>query len=150
MVEVDSDEAVVSTRTYNQAAGNATFGQGIPAIRLDTASSTTSLVLPLILSIPGRYRANLGLVQTSAGTYSAQVIVHAPSGDQLGAKTYTTNAAYKQINKVLNDMGIGNEILEGGWIEVRLTDGSPAYWMSYASVVDDQTNDPTYVGPTWK
>ncbi len=150
VVEVDSDEAVVSTRTYNQAAGSATFGQGIPGIRLDTASSTTKLMLPLILSAPNQFHTNLGLVQTSAGTSSAQVIVHAPSGAQLGVKTYTMNAAFKQVNDLLQDMGIGNQVLEGGWIEIRLTAGSPAYWMSYASVVDDQTSDPTYVGPTWR
>jgi hypothetical protein len=150
LVEVDSEEAVVSTRTYNQAGSAETFGQGIPAVRLDTASAGTALVLPLIQSVPGRYRVNLGLVQASAGTATAQVIVHGPDGSQVGVKTYTMNAAFRQINRLLNDMGVGGVTLEGGWIEVRLTGGSPAYWMAYASVVDEQTGDPTYIGPTWR
>ena len=44
-------------------------------------------------------------------------------------------------------MGIGNADVEGGWIRVTLTDGSPSYWTAYATVIDDLTGDPTYVLP---
>ena len=37
--------------------------------------------------------------------------------------------------------------MEGAWIEVQLMSPAPAFWTCYASVVDDRTNDPTYVLP---
>ncbi|MCD4749282.1 MAG: hypothetical protein K8R59_07900 [Thermoanaerobaculales bacterium] len=149
-VSLDSDETVVSTRTYNLAEGDVTFGQGIPGIRLDQTTSATSLVLPLVHSVPGRFRTNLGLVQTSATNFRVQVTVHDPAGLEIATKAYRTTSAYTQVNNLLNDLGVGAVELEGGWIEVTLTVGSPAFWTTYASVVDEDSNDPTYVLPVGK
>ena len=44
-------------------------------------------------------------------------------------------------------MGIGRAEVEGGWIRVRLVSGSPSFWTTYATVIDDTTDDPTYVFP---
>ena len=44
-------------------------------------------------------------------------------------------------------MGIGNTEVQGGWIRVRLVSGSPSFWTTYATVIDDTTGDPTYVLP---
>ena len=43
-------------------------------------------------------------------------------------------------------MGLGNQVMYGGWLRVTRTAGA-GYWTCYASVVDDRTNDPTYVAP---
>lgn len=146
-VSVDSNEAVVSTRTYNLGDGGATFGQGIPGIPLDTAQSSSSVILPLVHSSPNVFHTNLGIVQTSAGSLLVQVTIHAPSGAVLATKAYAQTTAFNQINDLFANMGIGGQSVEGGWIEVELIGGSPAFWTTYASVVDDQTGDPTYVGP---
>ncbi len=141
---VDSDEAVVSTRTYN-LAGSATFGQGIPGIPLDSAQASSSVVIPLIHSVPNIFHTNVGIVQTSAGSLLVRVTIHASSGAIVSTKTYSQTAAFNQINDIFANMGIGGQSVEGGWIEVELIGGSPAFWTAYASVVDDQTGDPTYV-----
>ncbi|MEN8165697.1 MAG: hypothetical protein ABFS37_16330, partial [Acidobacteriota bacterium] len=79
-VSVSSDEAVVSTRTYNLEDGGATFGQGIPGIPLDTTQSASSVILPLVHSIPDVFHTNLGIVQTSVGSLLVRVSIHDPSG----------------------------------------------------------------------
>ncbi|MCK5378018.1 MAG: hypothetical protein KAJ78_01390 [Acidobacteria bacterium] len=144
-VIVDSNQAVVSTRTYNLGDDGSTFGQGIPGIPLDSAQTSSSVVIPLIHSVPDRFRTNLGIVQTSKGSLLVRVTVHDPSGAVVAAKGYGQNSAFTQINNLFADMGIGGQSVEGGWIEVQLLGGSPAFWTTYASVVDDQTGDPTYV-----
>lgn len=146
-VTVDGEGMPVTTRTYNLAADGGTFGQGIPGILLNTAEPAQILILPMLLSDPARYRTNLGLVQTSAGTMAARVQLHAPDGTVLATKGYGTAAAFTQINNLLDDMGIGNTVVDGGWISVELIGGSPAYWTAYASIVDGSTDDPTYILP---
>jgi len=137
----------VTTRTYNLAADGGTFGQGIPGILLNEAAPATKLILPMLLSDPGRFRTNLGLVQTSAGSFAARVQLHAPDGTILATKGYGVVGAFTQINNLLNDMGIGSTVVDGGWISVELLGGSPAYWTTYASIVDGSTDDPTYIMP---
>jgi hypothetical protein len=146
-VAVDGEGMPVTTRTYNLAADGGTFGQGIPGILLNTAVSSHKLILPMLLSDPARFRTNLGLVQTSAGAMAIRVQLHAPDGTVLATKGYGTAAAFTQINNLLNDMGIGNTVVDGGWISVELIGGSPAYWTAYASIVDGSTDDPTYILP---
>ena len=146
-VMVDGEGMPVTTRTYNLAADGGTFGQGIPGVLLDSAVSAPKLILPMLLSDPDRFRTNLGVVQTSAGSIAFRVRLHAPDGTILATKGYGTAAAFTQINNLLNDMGIGTTVVEGGWISVQLIGGSPAYWTAYASIVDGSTDDPTYVLP---
>jgi hypothetical protein len=137
----------VTTRTYNLAAGGGTFGQGIPGILLDEAVAADELVLPMVHSVPDRFRTNLGLVQTSAASMAVRVQVHDPDGTILATKGYASSSAYLQVNDLFKDMGLETLSVEGAWLSVRLIGGTPAYWTAYASVVDDSTDDPTYVLP---
>ena len=146
-VTVDGEGMPVTTRTYNLAADGGTFGQGIPGILLNTAEPAQKLILPMLLSDPDRFRTNLGLVQTSAGSMAARVQLHAPDGTVLATKGYGTASAFTQINDLLDNMGIGNTVVDGGWISVELIGGSPAYWTAYASIIDASTDDPTYILP---
>ena len=144
---VNGPGSAVSSRTYTPTQGGGTVGQGIPGILLDSASSSSELILPLINSGPSTFRTNVGFAQTSAGSITAEVSVFAPDGELLGQKRYRIETAWRQVNDIFDSMGIGNLTVEGGWIRVRLVKGSPAYWTTYASVIDDQTNDPTYIMP---
>jgi hypothetical protein len=144
---VDGPGAVVSSRTYNLDPQGASFGQGIPGVLASGQTAPSSLLLPLVHSAPGRFRTNLGLVQTSSGSYQVEVTVWSPGGSPLAVTSYTRNAAYDQVNDVFDDMGLGSLSIEGAWMSVRLVSGSPAYWTCYASVVDDQTGDPTFIAP---
>jgi hypothetical protein len=144
---VDGPGALVSSRTYNLDPQGASFGQGIPGVLVNGQTAPSSLLLPLVHSAPGRFRTNLGLVQTSAGSLTVRVSIHAPGGALLAARNFTGSAGFRQINDLFEELGLGSLSVEGAWIEVQLMSPAPAFWTCYASVVDDRTNDPTYVLP---
>ena len=144
-VTVDESGTAVSCRTFTPAAQGGTFGQGQPGILLSSVSTATELILPLIHSSPGVFRTNVGFAQTSTGTYQVEAQIYSAAGTLLAQKTYSQGAAWRQINDIFSDMGIVSTEVEGGWIRVRLVSGSPAFWTTYATVIDDTTNDPTYV-----
>jgi hypothetical protein len=144
---VDGPGAVVSSRTYNRDPQGATFGQGIPGVLVDGQSAPTRLILPLVHSSPGRFRTNVGLVQTSSGTFTARVSAYSPGGSLIATRNFAVAAGYRQINDVFRELGVPDAVVEGGRIEVELLGPAPAFWTCYASVVDDRTNDPTYILP---
>lgn len=146
-VTLDAAGPVVTSRVYNLAADGSTFGQGIPAIALDGATAPAELVLPMIHSAPGQFRTNLGLVQTSAGSFQVEVSVYSSAGALLATKSFTRSSAFDQINNLFDNLGIGTAAIHGAWVRVRLVSGSPQFWTCYASVVDERTGDPTYVAP---
>jgi hypothetical protein len=143
----DGQGMAVTSRTYNLAAGGASFGQGIPAVELpEMAMATTELVLPLVHSRPGRFHTNLGLIQTGSAM-TVEVSAYSSGGSLLAVKSYPRSSAWDQITDVFADMGLAGTIVDGGWLRVRLVAGSPGFWTCYASVIDDLTGDPTYVAP---
>jgi len=147
-VTLDAAGPVVSTRTYNLLAGGVTYGQGIPAIPITTHSPSV-IVIPLVhnwpASNPSRFYTHLGLVQASSGTFQVEVTIHHKDGPLLATKTYSSSAAFRQINDIFVKMGIGEDWARGSWIKVRLISGSPSFWTAYASVVHYASGDPTYV-----
>ncbi len=146
-VKVDGSGTAVFVRTYNLVPDGTTFGQGQPGIPLGNTASTTELVLPMVHSAPGVFRTNVGFAQTSAGTIQVKVEIYSAAGALLAEKTYSQSTAWRQINDIFANMGIGNQTVEGGWIRVTLVTGSPAFWTTYATVIDDNTDDPTYILP---
>ena len=146
-VTVDGPGTAVFVRTYNLVSDGTTFGQGQPGIPLGETASSTELVLPMVHSAPGVFRTNVGFAQTSAGTIQVRVQIYSAAGALLAEKTYSQATAWRQIDDIFANMGIGNQTVEGGWIRVTLVTGSPAFWTTYATVIDDNTDDPTYVLP---
>jgi len=122
-VTVDGPGTVAFARTYNLVDDGSTFGQGQPGILLQDGAVTSELVLPLIHSGPDIFRTNVGLVQTSGGTYTVKARIYSSDGEMLAQKNYTTTAAWRQINDIFNNMGIGDQTVEGGWIRITLTGG---------------------------
>jgi hypothetical protein len=147
VVTVTSDEATVMSRTYNLAPSGATFGQGIPPVALETATAPDEVMIPFMHSAPARFRTNVGLIQASSGSFQVRVTVYDSSGSPLGARTYTVSSGYFQANNIMSELGLSNQIVEGGWIRVELLSGAPAYWTAWGSVVDANTGDGTYVLP---
>jgi hypothetical protein len=146
-VTVDGTGTAVFCRTFTPAPGGGTYGQGQPGILLSSASSETELILPLIHSDPGVFRTNVGFAQTSEGVYRLRVEIYSEAGELLAQKSFSQATAWRQVNDIFRNMGIGGTEVEGGWIRVTLVEGSPSYWTTYATVVDDVTDDPSYILP---
>ncbi len=145
-VVLDQAGPVVTSRTYNLEPGGATFGQGIPAIPFEGITSPDTVVLPMVHTEPGRFHTNVGFVHAAAGNLQVRVQVFNAAGAMIGTKNYSQSAAWRQVNDLFDDMGLGDQVMYGGWLRVTRTAGS-GFWTCYASVVDDLTNDPTYVAP---
>ncbi len=146
-ITVAGTGTAVSVRTYTPAQGGGTYGQGQPGILLSSVSSGRELILPLIHSSPDVFRTNVGFAQTSAGTFQVKAQIYDADGTLLAQKEYSQAAAWRQVNDIFKNMGIGSVDVEGGWIRVTLVSGSPSYWTTYATVIDGTTDDPTYVLP---
>ncbi len=146
-VVLDAPGPVVTSRTYNLEPNGATYGQGIPALAMDLATAPDELVLPMVHSVPGRFRTNLGLVQTSSGSFQVEVTAYSPGGSVLAVKTYTRSSGYDQVNDLFADLGLASLSVRGAWLRVRLVSGTPQTWTCYASVVDALTGDPTFIAP---
>ncbi len=144
---VTGDGTVAFSRTYNLSEGDATYGQGVPGIRLTDATLATEFILPMIHSSPGRFRTNVGFAQTSAGNFKVLVSIYSSESVLLAEHSYGINKAWWQVNDIFGKLGIGDLDVQGGWIRVVLERGSPAFWTTYATVIDDRTNDPTYILP---
>jgi hypothetical protein len=144
-ITADGDDTVAFSRTINLTEGGATFGQGMPGVLLNDASLTTELVLPMVHSSPGRYRTNVGFSQTSSGNFRVLVSIYSSESVLLAEKSYVINTAWRQVDDIFGKLGIGDLDVEGGLIRVVLLGGSPAFWTTYATVIDSRTNDPTYV-----
>ncbi len=144
----EGGDVLVTSRTLNRKAGGERYGQGIPAIGVMVSHCEDELVLPLANTGPGQYHTNLGLVQMDDETYTVEVTLYSPGGTVLATKQYTQNIAYRQITDIFGDMGLSSDFnVEGAWIRVKLVDGCPDKWTTYASIVDDTTGDPSYIEP---
>ncbi len=146
-VTVDGGGTAVSARTSTPAAGGGSYGQGQPGISLSSTASATELILPMVHSAPGVFRTNVGFAQTSSGSMQVRVEIYSATGTLLGQKNFSQSAAWRQVNDIFDNMGLGGQSVEGGWIRVTLISGSPSYWTTYATVIDASTDDPTYVLP---
>ena len=145
-VVLDAAGPVVTSRTYNLEPGGATFGQGIPAIPFEGITAPDTVVLPMVHTEPGVFHTNFGMVHAAGGNLHLQVQVYNAAGSLIGTKNHRHNSGWRQINDIFSDMGLGSQIIYGGWFRVTRISGT-GFWTCYASVVDDLTNDPTYVAP---
>ncbi len=146
-ITVDGSGTAAFVRTSTPAAGGGSYGQGQPGILLNSSTSVTELILPMVHSAPGVFRTNIGFAETSSGAMQVKVQIYSSTGTLLAQKNYSQSAAWRQVNDVFSDMGIGGQNVTGGWIRVTLISGSPSYWTTYATVIDASTDDPTYVLP---
>jgi uncharacterized repeat protein (TIGR01451 family) len=135
-----------SSRTFN-VTSNGTFGQYIPAIPF--ANFIGSAGAPILslqqIAQSDRHRTNLGIVEGSGNAASLLVKVFGNDGQKL--TEFPVNLAggeHTQLNAFLTAHGIGT--LADGRVEISVTGGDGKI-TAYASVLDNDTNDPLLVTP---
>ncbi|MDP9192467.1 MAG: hypothetical protein M3P06_12275 [Acidobacteriota bacterium] len=134
-----------SSRTFN-VTSNGTFGQHIPAIPFANFIGGGASVLSLQqIAQSDRHRTNLGIVEGSGNAASLLVKVFGNDGQKL--TEFPVNLAggeHTQLNAFLTAHGIGT--LADGRVEISVTGGDGKI-TAYASVLDNDTNDPLLVTP---
>jgi PKD repeat protein len=135
------------TRTYNQTEAG-TFGQFIPAIRLDSAGGGAAFgdgkYFMAGLRNDNRYRTNLGLVNPNAQTINANVRVYDDQGLQIGSFTRTLGSFQLDQFPITHATAAPN--IDGKRpfsVEIQVPAGQ--WLVAYASFVDGGSNDPVWI-----
>ena len=134
----------VSSRTY-AATPNGTYGQFIPAVPLSKflKAGGGSLVLTQV-SQSDAFRTNIGLVEGLGAAASGRLRVFSSSGQNLGEFPFTLLPfEFVQLNSFLASKGISTPDARAELV----VDSPGASVTTYASVVDQHTNDPLLVSP---
>ncbi|MFZ2494107.1 MAG: hypothetical protein WA208_21710, partial [Thermoanaerobaculia bacterium] len=137
-----------SSRTFS-IGSNGTFGQYIPAIPFAKFIGKVGGAEAGILSLQqiaqsDRYRTNLGFVEGSGQAASLMVSVFGKGSSKiLEFPVELKGGQHLQLNSVLAQKGI---TVDDGRIEVKVM-SSTGKVTAYASVLDNQTNDPLLVSP---
>jgi hypothetical protein len=138
----DAANLNVFSRTYH-TDGVATFGQGIPGARIGAAIGDGRTGLLMGLREDAAFRTNLGLLNPTGSNLTVAVTIIDLGGQTIAVLDIELEP-YEQIqyHKILTQ--VGEEELERAVAMVSSTSG-PVF--AYLSVIDNSTNDPTYVAP---
>lgn len=149
---------VVGSRTWTPSAENiGSYGQGIPAVAWpddDSLSDSTKVLTGLEAS--EAFRTNVGLVNLSQvilGVYRIDILD--TGGETLSSHWFELPPqSWIQHNGLLAFLGVEGADLTASIQLVNWMDISPhppttaepkPDWVAYGSIVDNRTNDPTYV-----
>ena len=144
-LRVESDRPVVTvSRTYNDTP-DGTYGQFVRALPLGHALGDEVVGHLLMLEENPRFRTNIGVTSLSDQEVSVEVEIFAADGASLGA-TVLTLPPRGAIQRFRMIRDFTKSAVEGARAAVRVVtpDGRV---MAYATVIDNQTGDPTYIEP---
>jgi hypothetical protein len=132
----------VSSRTYNHSAGG-TYSQYIPGVPLTEAIRGTAKVRLVHLTGPAPARTNIGFVNLGAKPLGLTADIHASDGRHLRSASVTVAPfSSQQIDRVLdNRTGIAS-----CYADVSASSAYDTY-LTYASVIDSASGDPSFVMP---
>jgi outer membrane protein assembly factor BamB len=138
--------AVVTSRTYNDAPAG-TFGQGIPAFSRGEALAAGDSGELVGVSESGSFRTNLGLLNLSLATVTAEATFRDAAGNVLGTKSFELAArSQTQLSRAFSAVTTGS--IAGGRISIRVVAGGDSplpTLLAYASVVDNRSGDPVFL-----
>jgi uncharacterized repeat protein (TIGR01451 family) len=140
---------VVSSRTYNASVTSATggtLGQFIPAVPfanfIGSSGAAKSILALQQIAQTADYRTNLGIVEATGKSASVVVDVFDGAGSKvLSLPVNVPGGQQVQLNSFLAQKNIS---LSNGHVEVQVTSGEGRV-TTYASVIDNRTNDPLLV-----
>ncbi|MEA2413381.1 MAG: hypothetical protein QOI58_38 [Thermoanaerobaculia bacterium] len=133
---------VVTARTFNDTAAG-TLGQFLQAVTPADAVGTGERSLQLLqMEDSPRYRTNLGLAEVTGKPATAEITVILPDS-KVAPKVSIPLAAfeYRQF-PIISSLGLGN--VYNARISVKVIDGQGKV-TAYGSVIDQKTQDPTFV-----
>jgi hypothetical protein len=144
-LRVESDRPVVTvSRTYNDTP-DGTYGQFVRALPLSYAIGDEIAGHLLMLEESPRFRTNIGVTSLSDHEVSVEVEIVAADGASLGVTVFTLppRGAIQRFRMIRD---FTEAAVEGARATVRVLtpDGRV---MAYATVIDNQTGDPTYIEP---
>ena len=133
---------LVSSRTYNQSDGGS-FGQYLDGVSSEgTVASGTSVWLPQ-LQQNADFRTNIGVHNTGEVDARIRLHLHDADGSHLETTQRTIGAGDRlQMQEPFVRIA-GRTDIDGGYAVIEILGGEGL--TTYASVIDNRTNDPTTV-----
>jgi len=144
----DADNAGIVSRIYN-IGDDGTFGQVIEGLRGTAPAkvSTGERVRLGYLFENDAYRTNIGFMNAGAGEITVSVEFFDRDGTSLGTKDVTLGPySNTQWNRPYTKEPIWRTDITAGFVDVW-TDTPNADFLTYASIVDSGTGDPTTIWP---
>jgi photosystem II stability/assembly factor-like uncharacterized protein len=127
---------MATSRTYATTT-EGTYGQGIPGLIESEAFTTGEFAYLPGLRQGAGFRTNIGFVNTGSEPIDLDVRAYAATGEEIGQLSYRVNgSSWHQANQPLP---------RGTAYAVVTSTTENARHITYASVVDRATDDPTYV-----
>ncbi len=137
-------ELVVASRTYNTASAG-TYGQFIAGYLEETSLQPGEEAVLAGLESNSAFRTNVGVANASGFSAAAEVDLFDTAGALLATKPLSIPPyGWVQVTDIFNERGLGT--VDDGYAVVRNT-SAQAFVLTYASIVDARTGDPTYVAP---
>lgn len=137
---------MIWTRTYNQSL-NGTFGQLIPAIRLDSAGGAGTVAEGKYylagLRQDGSYRTNLGFLNPTSSAIAATVTVF--DEDHFAINQFTRQLAPFQLDPITNLNALVPNLPTDGPFSLEISVPSGSWLVGYASLINNKTQDPVYL-----
>lgn len=141
---------VVTARTFSREADGGTYGQFIPAVTATDAVGLGERALEILqLEDSGDraqrngYRSNLGLVEVTGNRAVVELTLRPPDSKFTAiAHIELEGGEFLQVPQIFRWAGFTN--VYNGRVSVRVVEGLGRV-AGYGSVVDNSTEDPTYV-----
>ncbi|NOZ78434.1 MAG: PKD domain-containing protein [Acidobacteria bacterium] len=141
-VRIASGQLLVTSRTYDQEP-NGTLGQFIASRPASAAITDGSSGVLSGLRRSQAFRTDIGMVNLTAEQITITAHYYRPDGTEITSKSYTL----KPYSFIQNSIPVSTANLSGGF--AILSSSTPnAAFLAYASVVDNISQDPTFI-PIW-
>lgn len=135
---------VATGRTYTRVDGGGTYGQFIPGLTPSEGLALGDRPLQVLqLEQSAQFRSNIGLAELSGAPARVKVFVHLP--DSKSTPSVDVDLApneFRQLNSLLASIAPGQTYNARVTVQVVSGTGRVA---AYASVLDNESKDPTYV-----
>lgn len=137
LVTSDESSLIVTSRTYNEAAGGATYGQFIPGVPVASALGSGVAGNLIYLTKTDDYRTNVGFAGTTATAGTVTITLYNAAGSQLGSGSFPV-LPYGQSQ--VNDVFVSTGSAAAAVARAVVTATVPV--VAYASIIDNRTGDP--------
>ena len=143
VVTQPSANVIATARTYNESSSGS-YSEFIPSATGDTAAAAGGRPLQLLqLEESPRFRTNLGIVEVSGSPAVVEISVNT-ADSKVAVKTQVALRPneFKQFRRILQAFGLPTTY--NARISLKVISGAGRV-AGYASVIDEKTQDATYV-----
>jgi len=131
----------VTSRTFTTSATGGTYGQAVPEVTSDDLQSTLYITG---IESDSSYRTNIGLVNRTDTPVGSSLTLFDANGNVLGTSIQVVPANnFGQGSLAAYFPAVNGRELAG--LSMRVDSATPGAISTYASVIDNRTQDPIYI-----